>query len=72
VPDAAPPIVLARKVLPVSAASVETRSRAWIATEALLGKLRRPVSRQQALGFDAPLFAAEKQLAPAAECNRGE
>jgi hypothetical protein len=68
----APPIVLARKVLPVSAASVETRTRAWIATEAMLGKLRRPVSRQQARGFDVPLFAAAQQLAPAAECNRGE
>jgi hypothetical protein len=64
--------VLAREVPRVSAASVETRTRAWIATEALLGKLRRPVSRQQALGFAMPLFAAARQLAPALECNRGE
>jgi len=45
VASAPPAIVLARKVLSASAVPVKTRARAWIATEAMQGKIR---TRRQA------------------------
>jgi hypothetical protein len=63
VPSTPPALALARQARR-AAASVETRARARIATEAMLGKFRTPVRGQQALGFDVPLLAAAKRLAP--------
>src|SRR5262245_30999105 len=54
---------LARTLRRVAAASMETRARAQNATEAMLGKLRTPLSCQQALGFGVPLLAAAKRSA---------
>src|SRR5262245_4125064 len=58
VASAPPAIVLARKVLSASAVPVKTRARAWIATEAMQGKIRRPPD------FDVPLLAGARRRAP--------